>query len=182
MERKMAKRGENIYKRKDGRWEARVIKGYNEHGKALYACFYGRTYKEAKDKIFMSMPFVKNDTVHAQLQKEQVSLLKDTLDLWLENKKVGLKESSYSKYFNLISKHIKPSLGEHKLTDLSNTILNSYVTKKYNGDNQNGVVGLSEKTIKDITTIIKSTLRFAQSEGLACPLSGSIFQYSTLYQ
>lgn len=40
----MAKRGENIYKRKDGRWEARAIKGYNEQGKAVYAYFYGQSY------------------------------------------------------------------------------------------------------------------------------------------
>ena len=32
----MSKRGENITKRKDGRWEARVIKGYTCDGKALY--------------------------------------------------------------------------------------------------------------------------------------------------
>ena len=43
----MAKYGGNIYKRKDGRWEGRVIKEYNEKGKALYAYFYGRSYKVA---------------------------------------------------------------------------------------------------------------------------------------
>ena len=32
----MAKRGENIYKRKDGRWEGRFIKGYDLSGKAQY--------------------------------------------------------------------------------------------------------------------------------------------------
>lgn len=46
----MSKRGENITKRKDGRWEARVIKGYNCSGKALYQYIYGRTYSEAKNK------------------------------------------------------------------------------------------------------------------------------------
>ena len=54
----MAKRGENIYKHKDGRWEARAIKGYNEQGKAVYAYFYGHTYREAKDKMFMTLPYV----------------------------------------------------------------------------------------------------------------------------
>ena len=32
----MARKGENITKRKDGRWEARVIKGYDLNGKAKY--------------------------------------------------------------------------------------------------------------------------------------------------
>ena len=40
----MSRKGENITKRKDGRWEARVIKGYDCNGKAQYAYLYGRSY------------------------------------------------------------------------------------------------------------------------------------------
>lgn len=32
----MSKKGENIYKRKDKRWEARYIKGYTSDGTARY--------------------------------------------------------------------------------------------------------------------------------------------------
>lgn len=31
----MARKGENIYRRKDGRWEGRYIKGYDVSGKIL---------------------------------------------------------------------------------------------------------------------------------------------------
>ena len=44
-------KGENIFKRKDGRWEARYIKGRDLSGKAKYGFCYGKTYKEAKDKV-----------------------------------------------------------------------------------------------------------------------------------
>ena len=47
---KLAK-GENIFKRKDGRWEARYIKGYQSDGKIRYGFFYGKTYREAKEKV-----------------------------------------------------------------------------------------------------------------------------------
>lgn len=46
----MPRKGENITKRKDGRWEARIIKGYDCKGKAQYAYLYGRSYSEAKEK------------------------------------------------------------------------------------------------------------------------------------
>lgn len=46
----MAK-GENIFKRKDGRWEARYIKGCELSGKIKYGFCYGRTYREAKVKV-----------------------------------------------------------------------------------------------------------------------------------
>ena len=47
----MSKRGENIYKRKDGRWEARYIFSYNADGKAKYKYLYARTYAEVKTKL-----------------------------------------------------------------------------------------------------------------------------------
>ena len=42
----MSKKGENIYKRKDGRWEARYIKKHRPNGKAVYGYCYGKTYRE----------------------------------------------------------------------------------------------------------------------------------------
>ena len=36
----MSRRGENIYKRKDGRWEGRYIKSYTADNKAQYGYVY----------------------------------------------------------------------------------------------------------------------------------------------
>lgn len=48
----MSRRGENIRKRKDGRWEGRYIKGYDsKKQKARYASVYGKTYAETKQKL-----------------------------------------------------------------------------------------------------------------------------------
>ncbi len=46
----MSKKGENIYKRKDGRWEGRYIKSRTESGKIIYGYVYARTYRETKEK------------------------------------------------------------------------------------------------------------------------------------
>ena len=45
----MSKRGENIWHRKDGRWEARYIKD-RLNGRAVYGYVYAKTYKEVKEK------------------------------------------------------------------------------------------------------------------------------------
>ena len=37
----MPRRGENIYKRKDGRWEGRYIRGRSPSGRAEYGYVYG---------------------------------------------------------------------------------------------------------------------------------------------
>ena len=45
----MARTGQNITLRKDGRWEGRYIKGYQD-GKAVYAYVYARSFEEACQK------------------------------------------------------------------------------------------------------------------------------------
>lgn len=40
----MSKKGENIYKRKDGRWEGRYIKSRTVTGKIVYGYVYAKTY------------------------------------------------------------------------------------------------------------------------------------------
>ena len=47
----MPKTGENIYKRKDGRWEGRFISGRRQDGRAKYTSVYARTYATAKAKL-----------------------------------------------------------------------------------------------------------------------------------
>ena len=47
----MPRKGENIYKRKDKRWEGRYIKGHDLSGKALFGYVYGKTYLEVKKAL-----------------------------------------------------------------------------------------------------------------------------------
>ena len=49
----MSRKGENIYKRKDGRWEGRYKKGTSANGRTLYGSCYGKTYREVKEKLRM---------------------------------------------------------------------------------------------------------------------------------
>ena len=46
----MPKRGENIYKRKDGRWEGRYIRGRSPSGRAEYGYVYAGSYRECRAK------------------------------------------------------------------------------------------------------------------------------------
>lgn len=46
----MPRRGENIYKRKDGRWEGRYKKE-QINGVIKYGYVYASTYREAKERL-----------------------------------------------------------------------------------------------------------------------------------
>ena len=47
----MPRKGENIFKRKDGRWEGRYIKDRDLSNKAVYGYLYGKSYAEVKQKL-----------------------------------------------------------------------------------------------------------------------------------
>jgi hypothetical protein len=44
-------KGKNIFKRKDGRWEARYVRERELSGKIKYGFCYGKTYRVAKEKV-----------------------------------------------------------------------------------------------------------------------------------
>ena len=47
----MPRRGMNIYKRKDGRWEGRYYVQKSENGKCIQRSVYARSYAEVKEKL-----------------------------------------------------------------------------------------------------------------------------------
>lgn len=59
----MTRKGENIYKRKDGRWEGRYICFYDAQNKAKYAYVYGKTYSEVKQKLNVDRSRPKKESI-----------------------------------------------------------------------------------------------------------------------
>ena len=47
----MPRKGENIYRRRDNRWEGRYKVGFDESGKSRYRSIYGKSYQEVKIKL-----------------------------------------------------------------------------------------------------------------------------------
>lgn len=62
----MARKGENIYKRKDGRWEGRYIKSRSSTGKANYGYVYAKSYREVKAKLISQSSCTSNLSLSIQ--------------------------------------------------------------------------------------------------------------------
>lgn len=165
----MPRKGENIYKRKDGRWEGRYICFYDAQNKAKYAYVYGKTYGEVKHKL-------NND--RSRPKKEIVapcsSLTYDELlDLWLHSSQLNTKESTHARYTHLINTHVRPQLGKHQLSTLSTEIVENFIEYQLTVGRLDNAGGLAPKTVTDILTIIKNTMEYARYKGFAvnCNLS-----------
>ncbi len=91
-------------------------------------------------------------------------LYKDWLWYWMQKKKDYIKESTYSNYSNIISNHIIPELGNIKISNLNNKLIQEYLINKYKTGRLDGNGGLSYKTIRDIIAVVKSSLKYAIKE------------------
>lgn len=162
----MARKGENIRKRKDGRWEGRFKNGFNSDGTTKYSSVYGKNYTEAKNKLTDA----KKNTFNLSKANSGSTRFDDILTQWMNSNRVRLKGATENKYQYMIDKHIKPTLGSYKISRLTSEVINSFLGYKLKHGKLNGTGGLSSSYVKGMSVIIGSALKFAADEGL-CSLS-----------
>ncbi len=138
----MARHGENIYCRKDGRWEGRYIKGYDENEKALTGYVYGRTYKEAKEKLATAKA---NAKTISRVIPSDISV-SDWYDKWVNSLK-RIKRSTYTTYLSNVNRHIKPYFKKKKLKMLTKEYIQDFVD--YLSE------ALAPKTVRSIYSVLR---------------------------
>ena len=165
----MPRKGENIYKRKDGRWEGRYIRQYNEQGKPKYGYVYARTYNAAKQLLIDK----KASSATPEILHTSNLKYEDLLDEWMQFSRINIKESTYARYINLINTHIKPPLGKYPISKISTQLVEAYIDNQLKSGRMDGTGGLSAKTVSDILTIIKSSFDYARYNNIhiVCNLS-----------
>ena len=152
----MAK-GENIYKRKDGRWEGRYKKGYDENKKIKYGYCYGHSYRETKEKLNrVKAEFYLNPTT--ALSHESEKSFSAYCIQWLKINENRLKSSTLTKYETMLKNHIIPSVGNYQISHINSNVIsdfsNELLQKKH----------LSAKTTQDILTFIHEIIVYIQSD------------------
>ena len=123
----MSKKGENIRKRKDGRWEGRYKKGYKGNGSILYGSVYGKTYREVKEKMRTIATESYPPEHNTPMSEISFAAL---LQKWQDNNEVRLKGGTRNRYENLIHTHILPELGVLKLSEITTARINRFLSGK----------------------------------------------------
>ncbi len=152
----MPRRGENIYKRKDGRWEGRYIVDRRPDGRAIYHSVYGPTYGEVRQKLK-----TQQEAHHKRQLCGCTMTVKELFVNWQEENG-QVKPTTRERYRILIEKHIQPELGAYRVCDLTEELLKLFVEKKLKSGRLDGKGGLSPKTVNDICVLVKSALKVAK--------------------
>lgn len=161
----MPRRGENIYKRKDGRWEGRYVIGKKENGKTAFASVYGKKYTEVK-RILEERKSNRNackDT-SSQVKKFRDGSVEAWLEYWLEEEvKPEVKQSTYMAYRGQIERHLVPAAGKGQLSEVNGQTIErvySCILKK----------GLSAVTTANVCKRFLAALNRAHSANLISTL------------
>lgn len=90
--------------------------------------------------------------------------LADVCEEWLRMKRLSVKQSTYARYVRHVQKHIVPQLGEMKLGEINSSVVNQFIYEKMESGRLDHPGALSAKTVRDISIVLRSILRYAEEE------------------
>lgn len=153
----MSRRGDNIRKRTDGRWEGRY-QNFSEKGEKYYRSVYGKSYNEVKRKLDL----VKT----AAIRKEPVCNIMEgktgdhegsfcaLAEEWLKNVKLNRKYSTYVKYETIYHCHIQKTFFDDQFTGMTSSQIQSKVNS----------MEVSDTTRQSIFMVIKQIFHYAENQ------------------
>lgn len=149
----MPRKGENIRKRKDGRWEARYEKCRDQNGRIQYGYLYGRTYEAVKKKKLAVL--CQNNL---QNSPGKCYVFRNLSEEWMLSMRYAVKLSTYACYETLLDTHILPEFGDTPLRYISSASVYTFSEKLKQQ-------GLSPRTIKNLLILFHSILRYGEKQG-----------------
>lgn len=150
----MSRRGENIYKRKDGLWEARYVKEIDSYGKKKYASVYSRSYREAKAKRQDAMDRILLYQKPTSIRNMTISEL---VEEWLYINKPRIKLSTYQRYVGFYNNHIKENIGKLQVVYFTPVIARKFASERLES-------GLSGQTVNSILIFLRSCLKYGNQQ------------------
>lgn len=123
----MSRTGDNLYKRKDGRWEGRYIKDRTPTGQIRYGYVYHRKYQEAKQLLFERKVLYQEIQGRYKTTRQAKQLFNDWLIHWLHQKKDQVRPATYQSYESKILQHISPFFQDKSFNDLTGELIQEWI-------------------------------------------------------
>ena len=153
----MARRGENIYKRKDGRYEGRYVLGRNPDGSTKFGYVYGRQYGEVQHILLIKKAAMLRQMAESGLECRQT--LREWAGEWLaERLRGGMKPSTWQTYAGTLERYILPALGGCRLGAITPEMIRMQLARL-------GAQGLAQSTVQVTFRLLSGILGGASEIG-----------------
>ena len=157
----MARHGENIRKRADGRWEGRYRAYSGEKNKEVYRSVYGNSYAEVKEKRMKIAAGISAAVLtrpqEAENKPQQVPDFNTVAAEWMQADTRNCKHSTCIKYAAVYNKYLAGTIGMCRITEISDSLLK---------ENLSG--SLSDSLLKSIYCVVNQILLYAEEHYSLC--------------
>ena len=152
----MPRRGENIRKRADGRWEGRyksmsVASDENAHYKSVY----GKSYHEVKQKLIASQQTEQLNAANCT----SAHTFSECMSAWLKNVAQTRKYSTCVKYQYICECHLNRFANKTKIAEITKEMCEKYLIE----EQAFGKKQLSLSTMKIICHVLNQILKYGNS-------------------
>ena len=155
-----------VRKREDGRWEGRIVVGHKENGDSIFRYIYADNQKELTAKLRQNIDAYQG----VDLTEDCRMTLAEWLDRWLEQMALTLRPSTLEQHRGNFDRHVKPYLGQKKLTQLTaadlRELYRTLLERGRIGPRRDSGPGLSPTTVRGIHAALHQALRAAVDQGL----------------
>lgn len=156
-----------VRKRKDGRWEGRIVAGHKKNGSPIYRYVFAKTQSELTQKLHDLIEMYRD----ADLNEDCNMTLGEWLDRWIDEFMIfSVRESTLKGYKSHIKHHIKPYLGDRPLSALTtNDIQKLYNTVKKKGrvrPNERNGTELADSLVRGLHMMLHESLDMAVRQRL----------------
>lgn len=152
----MPRRGENIRKRADGRWEGRYkCTPATSDAKVYYKSVYGKSYGEVKQRLLLIRQEAQNNTVNGTIEHT----FSECMTLWLTDITQRCKYSTCVKYQYICDCHLKRFACESPVSEITSEMCEKFLIEEQLLEGQR----LSLSTMKTICHVINQILKHGKS-------------------
>lgn len=172
----MARTGENIYERKDGRFEARYIAERDENGKAVYKSVYGRSKAEVREKVDAA-----RREIYGEPSPNDGKTFRDVAEEWLIDVRETVASTTWDRYSDTLERDIFPEYADTPMEDMTESEMNRFLKIAPDLAKKRGrtVKSSSLQAIKAVMSNVIKYARAAEGEESA-DISREVISYESL--
>ena len=153
----MARCGENIYKRKDGRYEGRYVIGKKPNGRTKFGYIYGYKQTEVRSALLLKKAELFRSTQHTMLSRKTFGTWAEE---WCKNDLNGsVKPSSYQTYLGILNRHLLPVFACVPLCEITEGMIREFI-EMLEGKK------LAQSSVKGIVRVLSTIFKSAIENGL----------------
>ena len=150
----MSRRGENIRKRKDGRWEGRYYMQEPETGRKVSRSVYAKSYGELREKLLAAKK--QAETLAVRKKRDSMLSFGEVAEEWLMTIESEKKHATYMKYRTVYEIRIREKLSARSFAELDDDIMAEVFQC-------NGAEVLSDSLRKSIACVLNQVISYAVS-------------------